>query len=58
MCGITGLWNLGERIGHDQCSAAVRRMTRSLTHRGPDDKRIFRAAGSGVVSGSSQALDR
>lgn len=41
MCGIAGLWSISGQIGRDECRATVRRMTRSLTHRGPDDEGYF-----------------
>src|SRR6185437_8720362 len=51
MCGIAGLWSLDGQFGHDRCSAAVRRMTRSLTHRGPDDEGYFEQSDVGLYLG-------
>lgn len=51
MCGIAGLWSLDTRIGREECSAAARRMTRSLTHRGPDDEGYFEQPEAGVYLG-------
>src|SRR6185312_15580226 len=51
MCGIAGLWSLDGKFGHDRCSAAVRRMTRSLTHRGPDDEGYFEQPEAGLYLG-------
>ncbi len=51
MCGIAGLWSLGGQFGRDECSAAVRRMTRSLTHRGPDDEGYFEQPEAGLYLG-------
>ena len=36
MCGIAGIWNL--RSGRDVDASVIRRMTRTMIHRGPDDE--------------------
>ena len=51
MCGIAGLWSAGAQFGREQCGAAVRRMTRSLTHRGPDDEGYFEHPDAGLYLG-------
>lgn len=51
MCGIAGFWSLNGHFGHDECSAAIRRMTRALTHRGPDDEGYFELPDSGLYLG-------
>jgi asparagine synthase (glutamine-hydrolysing) len=51
MCGIAGLWSLGGHFSSEQCGAAVRRMTRSLTHRGPDDEGYFEHPEAGLYLG-------
>jgi len=51
MCGIAGFWSLDGQFGRDECSATVRRMTRSLIHRGPDDEGYFEQPDAGVYLG-------
>ena len=51
MCGIAGLWSPSGHFGREQCSAAVRRMTRSISHRGPDDEGYFEQPESGLYLG-------
>lgn len=51
MCGIAGLWSVNGRVGQDECSSAVRRMTRSLAHRGPDDEGYFEQPEAGLYLG-------
>src|SRR6185312_10531038 len=51
MCGIAGLWSVGGQFGPDECRVAVRRMTRSLTHRGPDDEGYFEDTEAGLYLG-------
>ena len=41
MCGITGFWSNSERMQVDDARVTVRRMTDTLTHRGPDDQGIW-----------------
>ncbi|HEX6708345.1 MAG TPA: asparagine synthase (glutamine-hydrolyzing) [Albitalea sp.] len=45
MCGVAGLWHLDQRPVD---GAALRRMTRALTHRGPDEEGYHQAAGIGL----------
>ncbi len=42
MCGVAGYWHLGNRPVD---GAALRRMTRALAHRGPDDEGYHEAPG-------------
>jgi asparagine synthase (glutamine-hydrolysing) len=51
MCGIAGFWSLDGQLGREECSATVRRMTRSLVHRGPDDEGYFEQPDAGVYLG-------
>ena len=51
MCGIAGLWSPGGQFGREQCGTAVRRMTRSLSHRGPDDEGYFEHPEAGLYLG-------
>src|SRR6185437_1777472 len=41
MCGIAGLWDGIGSIGADERALVIRRMTRALSHRGPDDEGYF-----------------
>lgn len=51
MCGIVGFWDVAHRLGADQGAIALRRMTRSIRHRGPDDEGFFRDAAAGIALG-------
>ena len=41
MCGIAGYWVTTDRLSQEEEIAAIRRMTRALVHRGPDDEGYF-----------------
>ena len=45
MCGIAGIWHGGRRATDGD---ALRRMTRALTHRGPDEEGYHREPGIGL----------
>jgi asparagine synthase (glutamine-hydrolysing) len=51
MCGIAGFWDVAHRLGADPGAAMLRRMTRSIRHRGPDDEGFFRDAAAGIALG-------
>lgn len=42
MCDIAGIWH---RDRHPMDAAALRRMTRALTHRGPDEEGYYEKPG-------------
>ncbi len=51
MCGFAGLWGLAGPFGRDEYRAAIRSMTRSLAHRGPDDEGYFEHVDAGLYLG-------
>jgi asparagine synthase (glutamine-hydrolysing) len=51
MCGIAGLWDGVGGITVDQRMQAIRRMTRALAHRGPDDEGYVDEVDSGLSLG-------
>lgn len=48
MCGIAGLLKLRQLGDHEGCLAAVRAMSESLAHRGPDDDGVWSSADHGI----------
>jgi asparagine synthase (glutamine-hydrolysing) len=50
MCGFAGFWQAGG-VRHDEGIDAVRRMSETIVHRGPDDAGEFIAASDGVALG-------
>ena len=51
MCGITGFWDVAHRLGAEHAAVALRRMTRALRRRGPDDEGLFHDATAGIALG-------
>lgn len=51
MCGIAGLIVRSQAISADEARGAVRRLTESLRHRGPDDSGFYEDVGAGVFLG-------
>lgn len=51
MCGIAGLWDCLGSMRADERALAIRRMTRSLAHRGPDDEGLLDEPESGFSCG-------
>ncbi|HXE65549.1 MAG TPA: asparagine synthase (glutamine-hydrolyzing) [Rhodanobacteraceae bacterium] len=51
MCGITGFWDVAHRLDAEYAAVALRRMTRAIRHRGPDDEGYFQDAASGIALG-------
>ena len=51
MCGVAGLWDVRHRLDASSKDAAIRRMTRTLTHRGPDDEGYFQDETAGLALG-------
>jgi asparagine synthase (glutamine-hydrolysing) len=51
MCGIAGRWDVRHRLPAEEAAAAIRRMTRSLAHRGPDDEGYYQEAEAGLDLG-------
>lgn len=51
MCGIAGLWTLTNYPAEGRPADIVRRMTRALSHRGPDDEGYFLEDGIGLALG-------
>ena len=54
MCGITGFWDVGHRLDAEQAAVALRRMTRAIRHRGPDDEGYFQDAATGIALGDAR----
>lgn len=50
MCGLTGFWH-PEGCPPDEAAATVRRMADTLTHRGPDDARVWVDEAAGLALG-------
>jgi asparagine synthase (glutamine-hydrolysing) len=51
MCGITGFWDVAHRLDAERAAVALRRMTRAIRHRGPDDEGYFQDAAAGIALG-------
>jgi len=51
MCGIAGFWDTAHRFTVDETSAALRGMTRTLGHRGPDDEGYLQEPDPGLALG-------
>lgn len=51
MCGITGIWSADASAGRPEFTEAVRRMTRLLVRRGPDDEGHWTDPGGHVALG-------
>lgn len=51
MCGIVGFWDVARRLSGDETVAALRRMTDSLRHRGPDDDGCYQDQEAGLSVG-------
>lgn len=51
MCGIAGLWDVHHALDASEADAEIRRMTCTLTHRGPDDEGYFHDPAAGMTMG-------
>src|SRR5688500_5557319 len=51
MCGIAGFIDSSRSVASDELAAIAERMSRTLTHRGPDDGGVWVDADSGVALG-------
>ncbi len=51
MCGITGIFDTSRRMVTSELDVAVRRMTRALVYRGPDDEGVWVEAVAGLALG-------
>lgn len=51
MCGIAGFWDAGHRLGLENGAEVLRRMTRAIDYRGPDDAGYFQQAETGIALG-------
>lgn len=51
MCGIVGLWDAQHKLNGETAAAAIRCMTQSLIHRGPDDEGHFCDESAGLSLG-------
>jgi asparagine synthase (glutamine-hydrolysing) len=51
MCGIAGLWYVGNGAGSADAELAIRCMTGALAHRGPDDEGLFHEPATGLWLG-------
>ena len=51
MCGIAGFWDSTHHFRADEAGAVLRRMTRAIRHRGPDDEGFFQDPVAGVALG-------
>ena len=51
MCGIAGFWDVGHRLGAESGAEVLRRMTRAIVYRGPDDEGYFQQAEAGIALG-------
>jgi len=51
MCGIAGFWDAGHRFGAEDGADILRRMTRAIAYRGPDDEGYFQQAEAGIALG-------
>jgi asparagine synthase (glutamine-hydrolysing) len=49
MCGITGIWDPGQKNDRDGLRAAATAMADTLVHRGPDDSGVWVDADAGVA---------
>src|SRR6185437_143743 len=51
MCGIAGFWDSTHQSRADDAGAVLRRMTRAIRHRGPDDEGFFQDPAAGIALG-------
>ncbi|MGH8125946.1 MAG: asparagine synthase (glutamine-hydrolyzing) [Rhodanobacteraceae bacterium] len=51
MCGIAGFWDGTHRMGAERSALTLRRMTRAIRHRGPDDEGFFQDCAAGIALG-------
>jgi asparagine synthase (glutamine-hydrolysing) len=51
MCGIAGFWDVAHRLDAEGAVLALRRMTRAIRHRGPDDEGYFQEPAAGIALG-------
>ena len=51
MCGIAGFRDVGHRLGAENGAEIVRRMTRAIGYRGPDDEGYFQQVEAGIALG-------
>ncbi|WP_243038988.1 asparagine synthase (glutamine-hydrolyzing) [Dyella sedimenti] len=51
MCGIAGFWDAGHRFGAGNGADVLRKMTRAISYRGPDDDGHFLEEATGVGLG-------
>lgn len=51
MCGIAGFWDVRHRLGAENGADVLRRMTRAIRYRGPDDEGHFQQADAGIALG-------
>ncbi|MHB8724073.1 MAG: asparagine synthase (glutamine-hydrolyzing) [Casimicrobiaceae bacterium] len=51
MCGIAGFWDVGHRLGAENGADVLRRMTRAIAYRGPDDDGHYQQADAGIALG-------
>lgn len=49
MCGIAGLWRVGDTVRDDGIAACARRMADRLRHRGPDDAGVWADSDTGLA---------
>lgn len=51
MCGIAGFWDADHRFSAEGGADILRRMTRAIAYRGPDDEGYFQQAETGIALG-------
>lgn len=51
MCGLAGFWDVDHRFGAEDGADLLRRMTRAIRNRGPDDQGHYQQVDAGIALG-------
>ena len=51
MCGLSGIWDLNKKITKSDLKSQCSAMTQILSHRGPDNQRIWQSENESICIG-------